>query len=94
VPKISELSALVNNQYQRSDFIMFESFILKFLDWKLSLPTAYKFVEFFSLVAVSPSEYDPFKYSSYEAFWFEVQQTIKDYLSMSLEGNFIYFDLF
>ncbi|XP_026292509.1 cyclin-J isoform X2 [Frankliniella occidentalis] len=84
IPKASQFNSVVNNRYQLAEFRDLEVMLLSFLGWKLNLPTAAHFAEYYSLFAVSKKDWCQTEFLSYETFWQEAQRAVKDYLDLAL----------
>ena len=58
VPKLSELNNIINNQYPLSDFTALEIMVLKFFDWKIIIPTAANFIEYYICDLITLNDYN------------------------------------
>lgn len=47
VPKISEMNAYLNSAYVQEDILYLERKILKYFNWRLTMPTAVHFADYF-----------------------------------------------
>jgi len=89
VPKISDLNSRVGNQYPVTDFISLEFMIMHFVHWSLVLPTAAHFAEYYTIFATSPSDMSsaPHQFTTFQELQNAVQQYIRDFLDLSLQGK-------
>ncbi|KAK3919353.1 Cyclin-J [Frankliniella fusca] len=82
--RAGQLNNVVNDKYKLTEFRDLEVMLLSFLEWKLNLPTAAHFAEYYSLFAVTQKDWCQTEYTTYETFWQEAQRAVKDYLDLSL----------
>jgi hypothetical protein len=89
IPKISELNARVGDQYPVTDFISLEFMIMHFLHWSLLLPTAAHFAEYYTIFATSSSDmcFVQSQFATFQELRNAVQQYVKDFLDLSLQGK-------
>ena len=92
IPKISELNARVGNAYPVRDFTLLEFMVMNFLCWSLVLPTAAHFAEYFTVFATTTSDMSsaPRQYTTFQDLRTAVQQNVRDFLDISLQGEHIY----
>ena len=85
VPKIPEINEFLENAYTKMDIIYYEGRILNHFKWKLTMPTALHFAEYFMEFAVAPQDICQ-NCSNFEYVYKVIQNSVNDYLDVTLEG--------
>ncbi|KAJ9591464.1 hypothetical protein L9F63_002070 [Diploptera punctata] len=91
IPKISELNSRIGNVYPLRDYVLLEFMVMNFLHWSLVLPTAAHFAEYFIVFAVRTSDMTsaPPQITTLQNLKDAVQQKVKDFLDISLQGKYL-----
>ena len=85
VPRISEINEFLESAYTKTDIISFEGAILKHFKWRLTMPTALHFAEYFMEYAVAPQDICQ-NCSNFQYVYSIIRNSVNDYLDITLEG--------
>lgn len=80
------MNEYLNSDYIQKDIIYLEHKILKYFNWKLNMPTAVHFAEYFLNFAVIPNDL-PCKNCSRFNHYNIMKHCLDSYIDRSLEGK-------
>lgn len=79
------MNEILKSRYSKADIIYLEKIILQYFKWKLTMPTALHFAEFYMDYAIVSDDICE-NCSNYHYVYTVIRNAVSDYLEISLEG--------